>query len=421
MSNEFLSTACDETVPNPYDVPIERLDLSDHRLPNAGLQLAYYKRIREEDPVHYLQDSKFGPYWSITRYSDLQEVESNPEIFSSDWRNGGTLILDDMNLGLMSMDDPEHQVQRTTISPMMAPSRLNEMGIAIRQRTADLLQTLPVGETFDWVETVSVELTTQMLAILLDFPFEDRHLLPYWTEWSTNVDAGADPELSLKRKQILDDMAVRLRSMLKEKQKQSPRADLISILAHSTTMCDLSDEDFRGLMVLLIVGGNDTTRNSMTAAIQIMSQFPEQWRMVKENPALIPAYVQEVIRWWSPVCHQRRTATRDTVLSGKRIRKGDKVVLWYKSANRDETVFPDAETFDLTRGNLRRHIAFGFGTHRCFGARLGELQVAILLEEIIRLGMEVKLEGSAVRTDTCMINGFESQPVSIVRGAGERS
>jgi cytochrome P450 len=414
MNNMFRSTADYDTVPNPYDVPIEQLDCSDFRLPNSGLQLEYYKRIREEDPVHYLQSSKFGPYWSITRYKDMQEVESKPDIFSSAWQNGGVLILDGMNLSFMSMDDPLHAEQRTTLAPMMTPSRLNEMSMSIRQRTVELLKTLPRGEAFDWVEKVSIELTTRLLAILLDFPFEDRHLLPYWTEWATNVDAGADPELSIKRQEILGDMSVRLRGMLDAKKKQPPAGDLLSVLAHSKNMSNLNDEDFMGLMVLLIVGGNDTTRNSMTALVQVMEHYPEEWEKVRQYRSLMPVAAQETIRWWSPVCHQRRNVTQDTVLAGKHLKKGDKVVLWFKSANRDETAFPQADTFDISRENGRRHMAFGFGIHRCFGARLGELQVAILAEEILNMGLKIKLEAPAVRTDTCMINGFEQQLVSIV-------
>jgi cytochrome P450 len=318
-----------------------------------------------------------------------------------------------MNLGFMSMDDPRHAEQRLTLAPMMTPSRLNEMGISIRQRTSDLLDKLPCGEVFDWVETVAIELTTRMLAILLDFPFEDRHLLPYWTEWSTNVDAGADPELSVKRQVILAEMATRLRSMLEAKKSMPPAGDVLSVLAHSENMSDLNDEDFMGLMVLLIVGGNDTTRNSMTALIQVMSRYPEQWDRVRKDPTLLSAAVQETIRWWSPVCHQARNVTQDTVLAGKQMKKGDRVVLWFKSGNRDEEVFPDADEFNIDRENVRRHIAFGFGIHRCFGARLGELQVSILAEEIIRRGLDIKIEGPAVRTDTCMINGFEKQLVSI--------
>ncbi len=413
MNNGFKSTAEYDSVPNPYDVPLSHIDLSDHRIPNSGYQLDYYKRIRSEDPVHFIEDSKFGPYWSITTYKDLQEVENHPEIYSSDWENGGCLILDGMKLGFMAMDDPKHAQQRMTLMPLMVPSNLHRMGEAVRERTRDILENLPRGKAIDWVEEVSLPLTTRMLALLLDFPFDEEKILPVWTEWSTDVDAGAHPIMGRRRREILEDMGIRLRKILEAKKAQEPVGDVLSILAHSEHMSDLSQEDFQGLMSLIVVGGNDTTRNSMTALVQCMEMFSSEFDKVRENPKLIPAAVQETIRWWSPVAHQRRTVVKDTVLDGKQLKKGDKVVLWFKSGNHDDGMFPNPEEFNITRDNVRRHIAFGFGIHRCFGARLGELQVVILLEEILKLGLKIKMAEPALRSDTCMINGFENQMVII--------
>tara|TARA_Y100000588_G_scaffold317734_1_gene346954 strand:+ start:4588 stop:5835 length:1248 start_codon:yes stop_codon:yes gene_type:complete len=413
MSNFLRSTAEYDSVPNPYDVPVSIIDLSDHRIPNSGLQLEYYKRIRQEDPVHYLEHSKFGPYWSVTTYKDLQEVENHPEIYSSDVRNGGCLILDGMPLGFMSMDDPLHCQQRGTLMPLMVPSNLARMGDAVRERTKEILQNLPRGEAFDWVEAVSLPLTTRMLSIILDFPYDEEKILPVWTEWSTDVDAGADPKWSKRRNEILEDMGVRLRKLFEAKKTQEPTGDVLSIMAHSEHLSNLSQKEFQGLMSLIVVGGNDTTRNSMTALIQAMEEFPSEFDKVRENPKLVSSAIQETIRWWSPVAHQRRTVTQDTELSGKKLKKGDKVILWFKSGNYDEEAFPNPGEFNITRDNVRRHIAFGFGIHRCFGARLGELQVSILLEEILKMGLTIKTVSPAVRSDTCMINGFEQQLVIV--------
>lgn len=413
MNNKFVPTSEFEQVPNPYEVAVEQLDLSDHRLPNSGFQLDYYKRIREEDPVHFLADSKFGPYWSITTYEDLQEVESNPDIYSSDWSNGGCLILDGMKLGFMAMDDPLHAEQRMTLTPLMVPSNLKRMGESIRERTRAILQSLPKGEPVNWVEKVSLPLTTRMLSILLDFPYDEEKILPVWTEWSTDVDAGADPKWNKRRMEILEDMGVRLRKILERKKNEEPAGDVMSILAHSQNMSNISQEDFQGLMSLIVVGGNDTTRNSMTALIQCMHQFPEEWEKVRQDRSLIPTAIHETIRWWSPVAHQRRTVVKDTILKDKQLKAGDKVVLWFKSGNHDENAYPDAREFKLDRQNTRRHIAFGYGIHRCFGARLGELQVTILLEEMMDMGIKVTPLEEAVRSDTCMINGFEEQLVVV--------
>lgn len=415
MSEIFKSTADYETLPDPYTVPIECIDLSDSRLPNSGLQLKYYQRVREEDPVHYLKSSRYGPFWSLTRYEDVQYVALNPQIFSSDVKYGGTLILDDMNLGFMSQDDPVHAQQRRAVTPVMVPSNLENLAGRIRQRTKELLDGLPEGEVFNWVDVVSIELTTRMLAILLDFPFEERQLLPYWTEWSTNVEAGSDPTRAAERERIIIEMATRFHAMYEAKKKQAVQSDLISILATSEATANLSFEDFMGLMVLIIVGGNDTTRNSMTAMIQLMAAFPDKWQEVKKDSALMSNACQEVVRLQSPVQHQRRTVIQDTELNGKKLKKGDKVIFWYRSANRDESAFPNADEFDPNRPNVRRHVAFGHGVHRCFGARLGELQIGILMQEIFAQGIKINLEGPPVATDTCMINGYESQLVSITR------
>jgi cytochrome P450 len=322
-----------------------------------------------------------------------------------------------MKLGFMAMDDPLQAQQRMTLMPLMTPSTLQKMGESIRARTRSLLQSLPLGEPFNWVDEVSIPLTTRMLSILLDFPYDEEKILPAWTLWSTDVDAGAHPVLSKRRQEILEDMGIRLRKILEAKKQLPPTGDVLSIMAHSATMADMSQEDFQGLMSLIVVGGNDTTRNSMTALIQVMDQFPEEWDKVRRDRSLATSAIQETIRWWSPVAHQRRTAVCDTELGGKQIRKGDKVVLWFKSGNYDESAFSNPEKFDISRDNVRRHIAFGFGIHRCFGARLGELQVTILLEEILNLGLTIKPVAAAVRSDTCMINGFEEQMVVVDKAA----
>ena len=252
-----------------------------------------------------------------------------------------------------------------------------------------------------------------MLSIILDFPYDEEKILPVWTEWSTDVDAGADPKWSKRRNEILEDMGVRLRKLFEAKKTQEPTGDVLSIMAHSEHLSNLSQKEFQGLMSLIVVGGNDTTRNSMTALIQAMEEFPSEFDKVRENPKLVSSAIQETIRWWSPVAHQRRTVTQDTELSGKKLKKGDKVILWFKSGNYDEEAFPNPGEFNITRDNVRRHIAFGFGIHRCFGARLGELQVSILLEEILKMGLTIKTVSPAVRSDTCMINGFEQQLVIV--------
>ncbi|HPU16828.1 MAG TPA: cytochrome P450, partial [Polymorphobacter sp.] len=289
------------------------------------------------------------------------------------------------------------------------------MGVSIRQRTSELLDTLPVGEEFDWVDKVSIELTTQMLAILFDFPWEDRRLLTLWSDWGGDIEAAINPATKDIRQQHLLDMTHYFDRLFAERKALPPSGDLISMMAHSDAMGDMPFQERTGNIILLIVGGNDTTRNSMSGAIEAFNLYPDQWAKLVADPSLIPNAASEVIRWQTPLAHMRRTATQDTELEGQKIAKGDKVVMWYIAANRDESVFPDAEKFDVTRANARRHMSFGFGVHRCVGARLAELQLAILFEEMIKRGMTVRMTGTPERTAQSFVHGFKTMPVVIDR------
>ncbi|MXP31058.1 cytochrome P450 [Parerythrobacter jejuensis] len=386
-----------------------------------------FKEMRAEGPLHYIPESPFGPYWSVVGHKAIQHVEALPELFSSSWEHGGITILErlddeDVEEGqerfelpmFIAMDRPKHTGQRRTVAPAFTPTEMKRMEDEIRQRTGETLDGLPKGEVFNWVEKVSIPLTTGMLAILFDFPWEDRDLLTFWSDWSGDTElmlAGQGMEDT--RRGIQREMAAYFQQLWAKKSQEEPGQDLISMMIHSPAMNQMSPQEFMGNLVLLIVGGNDTTRNTMSGIIHALDKFPDQRKLFEKQPDLIPNAVQECIRYQTPLKHMRRTCSEDTELFGQQIKKGDKVVLWYNSANRDEDVFENADKLDLTRENARRHLAFGYGIHRCVGARLAELQLRVLLEEMHARRMRVHVAGDVERVRANFVEGFRTLEVEV--------
>jgi cytochrome P450 len=313
------------------------------------------------------------------------------------------------------MDPPQHTAQRRTVAPIVGPKNLQNLEATIRERTAAVLDSLPRGETFDWVDKVSIELTTQMLATLFDFPWEDRRLLPYWSDVAVaNIDAPDAPVRSNEARMAeLEKMADYFLELWNVRAKQEPRFDLISMLAHNDSTKAMPRPEFIGNIALLIVGGNDTTRNSMTGAVLAFNDHPDEWRKLRDNPSLVDKLVPEIIRYQTPVIHMRRTATRDAELAGRSIAKGSKVVMWYVSGNRDERAIDDPDRFHIDRSRARQHLAFGAGIHRCVGDRLAEQQLRILWEEILKRRIEIEIMGPPVRVYSNFLRGFRSMPVRI--------
>ena len=399
--------------------PLAQIDVTDPSIYANDAWRPWFARLRREAPVHFCADSPFGPYWSICSHADIQAVEARPDIFSSSHEYGGITVVDlmgDFNLPqFIAMDRPRHGEQRRVIAPAFGPTEMQNMATSIRQRTAELLDTLPFDTEFDWVDTVSIELTTQMLAILFDFPWEDRRKLTEWSDWGGDIEAALNPETAPIRHQHMLDMTAYFDRLWAERQALPPSPDLVSMMVHSEAMANLSHQERMANLILLIVGGNDTTRNSMSGAIHAFDQYPDQWQKLIADPAKIPAAVPEIIRWQTPLAHMRRTCVADAEVGGHTIHKGDKVVMWYISGNRDETVFPDAERLDIERPNARRHLAFGFGVHRCVGARLAELQIQILFEEMLKRQMTVEVTGKPEYVAQSFVHGYRKLPVVIHR------
>jgi cytochrome P450 len=382
-----------------------------------------FRRHRAEAPIHYVADSYFGPHWSVATYKPIVHIEALPKIFSSSWEYGGISVAFDPDKQVegeirmpmfIAQDPPIHTAQRRTVAPSFGPSEVAAMKGEVQARTAALLDSLPLGETFDWVEKVSIELTTGMLAKLFDFPWEQRHKL---TEWS---DLGGDVELIRRpgglaiRNAAMFEMGSAFGALWQEK-AQAPGKDLISIMLQSDAMSHMSEQEFMGNLILLIVGGNDTTRNTMSAYAYGLSQFPEERAKLEADPSLIPNAVSEIIRWQTPLAHMRRTLTEDAEVDGAQMKKGDKVVLWYISANRDESVFADADRIIVDRDNARRHLAFGYGIHRCVGARVAEVQLVVLLEELAKRRLRVEAVAEPERVSACFVHGYKHLPVQLER------
>jgi cytochrome P450 len=396
------------------------LDVSRADLYTNHLWHEPFARLRAEAPVYRCENSKFGAYWSVTSHKAIQYVEALPEIYSSSWEHGGITIVDrdkmenDIQLPMfIAMDRPKHTDQRRTVAPAFTPTEMVRIATEIRTRTGETLDSLPWGETFDWVDKVSIELTTGMLAILFDFPWEDRRKLTFWSDWAGDIELASDHTRRDERMGYLYEMGAYFQRLWDDRVTKDPAPDLISMMIHSEAMKDMGQMEFMGNLILLIVGGNDTTRNTMSGIVYALDKYPDQRAMLEADPSLIANAASEFIRWQTPLAHMRRTALQDSVLEGQDIKKGDKVVLWYISANRDESVFPDAESLILKRENARRHLSFGYGIHRCVGARLAELQVQILLEEMAKRRMRVNLKEAPKRVSQCFVNGYRSMQVDL--------
>ena len=398
----------------PWDVSRSDIYVEDRWQP-------IFAEMRAKAPINKVTGTPFKDYWNVTTIKTIQHVEALPELFSSSWEHGGITIGDrsdevpeEFQLPMfIAMDRPQHTGQRRTVAPAFTPAEMERMSAEIRRRTGEVLDGLPWGEQFDWVDRVSIELTTGMLALLFGFPWEDRRLLTYWSDWSGDVEIGLVPELITYRQGILNEMGHYFTRLWNERANAEPTPDLISMMIHSEAMKDMGFNEFVGNLVLLIVGGNDTTRNTMSGIVEALDRFPDQRALFEADPSLIPNTVQECIRYVTPLAHMRRTATADTDLFGHAIKQGDKIVLWYISANRDETVFPDPDKLDITRDNARRHLAFGYGIHRCVGARLAELQLKILLEEMHKRRMRVKVTGRIERVRANFVHGHRKLEVTL--------
>jgi len=402
-----------------YSMPLDQINPAQPKLFQDDVMWPYFERLRKEDPVHYNAEHEFGPYWSITKYNDIMTVDTNHQVFSSE----GGITIANQNAGegplpmFIAMDPPKHDVQRKTVSPVVSPMNLAVLEPLIRERASMILDNLPIGEEFDWVDKVSMELTAMTLATLFDMPQADRRKLTYWSDVVTAAPGQGLIDTIEQKMQIFIEYHAYFTNLWNQRVNAPPAGDLVSMLAHGEATRNMEPREYFGNIVLLTVGGNDTTRNTISGSVLALNQNPDQYKKLRENPGLIPSMVSETIRWQTPLAHMRRIALSDYEVGGKLIKKGDKVVMWYVSGNRDEEVIENPNAYIIDRERPRQHISFGFGIHRCVGNRLAELQLRIIWEEILKRFPEIHVVAEPKRVYSSFVKGYESMKVIIPRRA----
>src|SRR5438445_9020009 len=283
--NERLRAAREEA----YATPLKDFHPGAPRLFQDDTLWPWFERLRKEEPVHYCTNAPIEPYWSVTKYNDIMHVDTNHGTFSSDSTLGGISIRD-LPAGydwpsFIAIDQPRHSAQRKTVSPMFTPTHLDELAVLIRQRSAKVLDNLPRNETFNFVDKVSIELTTQMLAILFDFPWEERRKLTRWSNVATAAPGNREIISSEQaRDDELQECGAYFARLWEERASQPMKTDLLSMMAHSEATRNMDPRNFLGNLILLIVGGNDTTRNSLSGSVYALNQFPDQYSKPREHP-----------------------------------------------------------------------------------------------------------------------------------------
>ncbi len=409
------ATNTDWTSRDPDTMPLDEFDLMSPLLFHNDYHVKVFERLRREAPVHLQKDhEEVGSFWNVTRYEDIMTVDTDPETYSSD----GTIVATDVDEEFplpmfIAMDPPKHGEQRKAVSPVVAPSNLAALEGTIRERVGNILDSLPRGEEFNWVDLVSIELTTQMLATLFDFPFEDRRKLTRWSDVATADEDSGIIESEDQRREELTECLEYFTRLWNERVNEPPKHDLISMLAHGESTRNMDPMEYLGNLVLLIVGGNDTTRNSISGGVRFLNENPAEYQKLRDNLGLIPNMVPEIIRMQTPLAYMRRNATKDTILNGQQIHKGDKVLMWYVSGNRDSDAIDKADEFLIDRQHARRHLSFGFGIHRCMGNRLAEMQLRVLWEEIMQRFDNIEMVGDPVMVNSNFVKGYSHLPVII--------
>jgi cholest-4-en-3-one 26-monooxygenase len=397
---------------------LDDIDLSNPDTFVAGWPHDAFALLRREAPIYWHPSTgRTDGFWVVSKYRDVTTVQLDARTFSS--ARGGTILREfqgeelEANRAIMlNMDAPRHTRFRRLVNMGFSPKIVTRMATHIREITTKILDGVAASGRCDFVTAISAELPLQVIAEMMGVPLEDRHLV---FKWSNQMIGFDDPEYQPNAdvSKIASMEMFMYANQLAEERKRRPHDehDLVSVLLAAEVDGEkLSEVEFDSFFLLLAVAGNETTRNLVSGGMLALMENPDQYARLVRDPSLLPTAIEEMLRWVSPVMYFRRTATRDTELNGQPIREGDKLTLWYGSANRDEDVFPNADRFDVGR-TPNDHLAFGLGHHFCLGANLARLEIQIMFEELLRRLPDMELDGPVERLRSNFINGIKRMPV----------
>jgi linalool 8-monooxygenase len=402
-----------------------RPDLKDPDLYQARAPHDVFARLRREAPVYWNPEADGPGFWALTRHADIVQVSRQPELFSSAHENGGHRIFNENEVGLasagdaaigvpfISRDPPSHGEYRKFVLPALTPNRLEGIEARISQRCAALLDRIPLGETVDIVPLLSAPLPLLTLADLLGVSFD---LEPKLFEWTNAFVGEDDPDFRKSPEALAATLGefFAFTQDLFENRRAQPGLDVATLLANATIDGEpIPFKEFVANLILVLVGGNETTRNSLSHTIAAFAAAPAQWDWVRDDPDRLKTAVREMVRYASPVMHMRRTATADTEIGDQKIARGDKVVLWYIAGNRDEAVFEDPDRFDVAR-SIVPHVGFGTGQHVCVGWRLAELQLRVAFQQLAARVKRFDVVAEPRRFRSNFINGLKNLDVKLV-------
>jgi cholest-4-en-3-one 26-monooxygenase len=375
-----------------------------------------FAKLRRESPVHFTPIPGGQGFWAITKHADVVTISKDPRTYSS--ARGGTNLFDlppeelsIVQMMMVNMDPPKHTKFRNLVSKGFTPRIIAQMEPRIRAAATRVLDQVASRGECDFVPAIAGDLPLIIIADLLGIPQDDRSKV---FDWSNRLIGFDDPEFqtSLEDGKVAAGELWMYANGLATQRREKPELDLTSILiAASVDGEKLNEMEFEAFFLMLAVAGNETTRNAISGGMLALTQHPEQRQRLIDDPSLIPSAIEEILRWVTPVIHFRRTVTRDVELRGQQLREGDKVAVFYPSANRDEEVFQDASKFDVGR-QPNEHLSFGVGQHFCLGASLARLELRVIFEELLKRLPDLQIAGDVRRLRSNFINGIKSMPVA---------